>query len=268
MRLSKRFRLPPVARLPLRGVGLLLAVAFAYLVMLPATWLDGLLQSQSKGALAMAGTTGTLWRGEGSLQAILPSGEAVTLAPVAWHIALGELLSLRLHITMNSTQDGKPVLEAVMTPGEIRVPMAKMELPAALLGVLSPTLREADLSGQLSVIANDVRMEGVHSAGGAHVVWQAAGSSLSRVRPLGNYQLVLNGQGGGLDFRLLTLSGPLKLDGSGRWIPNEKTVYHVIATPTDAARKDLAPLLRMMGREISPGVYQLTIDRNMGAVTG
>jgi hypothetical protein len=41
----------------------------------------------------------------------------------------------------------------------------------------------------------------------------------------------------------------------------------VTATPEQSARQDLAPLLRMMGREISPGTYQLTIDQNVQAIT-
>jgi general secretion pathway protein N len=268
MRLAMSQRLRQRLRRPLLGGLLLLALSCAYLVMLPATWFDSLLQSGSQGTLAMTGTKGTLWRGEGSLQALLPSGEVVTLAPVAWDVALAELLSLQLHVTVRSTQDGKPVLDAAMKPGESRIHAARLQLPAALLGVLSPTLRAADLSGQLSLVVNDVRLGGGHATGSAQVLWQAAGSGLSRIRPLGSYQLALNGQGSSLDFRLLTLGGPLNLDGSGQWTPNQKTVYHITATPTEATRKDLAPLLRMLGREISPGSYQLTIDQNVGAVSG
>ncbi len=268
MKLAMSQRMRQTLRHLLQGGLLLLVLSFAYLVMLPATWLDTLLQSGSQGTLAMTGTKGTLWRGEGSLQALLPSGEAVTLAPVAWDIALAELLSLQLHVTVRSTQDGKPVLDAVMKPGESRIHEARLELPAALLGVLSPTLRAVDLSGQLALQVNDVRFDGAQATGKARAVWLAAGSGLSRIRPLGSYQLVLNGQGGGLDFRLMTLVGPLTLDGTGQWIPYQKTDYRITATPTQDTRKDLIPLLRMLGREISPGTYQLTIDQNVRAVSG
>lgn len=268
MRLAISQRMRRMLQRLLQGGLLLLGLSFAYLVMLPATWFDALLQGGSQGTLAMTGTKGTLWRGEGSLQALLPSGEAVSLAPVSWDISVAELLSLRLHVTVRSTRDGKPILDAIMSPGETRIYAARLDLPAALLGVLSPTLRAADLSGQMALMVNDVRLDGVHSTGKAQVVWQAAGSSLSRIRPLGNYQLVLNGQGSGLDFRVLTLGGPLNLDGAGHWIPNQKTDYRITATPTEATRKDLAPLLRMLGREISPGTYLLTIDKNVGAISG
>jgi general secretion pathway protein N len=247
---------------------LLLALFLAYLFMLPATWLDALLQRETRGSFTMTATSGTLWRGEGTLQALLPSGEAVTLAPTSWNIALGELLALRLHVTLRSTQNGSPILDVSLAPGETRIHEAKLDLPAALLGVLSPTLRAASLSGQMALQATDVRLDDGHATGKAHVIWLSAGSELSRVRPLGSYQLELDGQGGGLDFRLNTLGGDLNLAGSGRIQPGKNPDYRITATPVEAKRQELVPLLRMLGREISPGTYLLTIDPNVQAVSG
>jgi general secretion pathway protein N len=245
----------------------ILALLVIYLVLLPATWMDALLQRASQGTLAMTGTMGTMWHGQGSLQALLPTGEAVTLVPVSWNIASAELLGLKLHIIAVSTRDNKPVLNATFGTSETYIQEAKLDLPAALLGVLSPTLRAAELSGQLALHANDVRIGGAHSSGKAVAYWKAAGSSLSRVRPLGNYLLDLTGQGNGLDFHLSTMGGPLTLTGSGGWYPGKRPDINVTATPQEGARQDLAPLLRMMGREISPGTYRLSIDQNVHAIT-
>jgi general secretion pathway protein N len=253
---------------PLLWGGLLLVLCVAYLAMLPATWFDYLLQRESEGTLGMTATHGTLWRGEGTLQALLPNGDVTTLAAVSWKIAIPELLMLRLHVTAQSTQNGSPVLDAMFRPGETRVQTAHLDLPAALLGVLSPTLREANLSGQMAISVNDVHLVGNHATGGAMVMWQDAGSGLTRIRPLGNYQFAVNGQGDGLDFNLVTLGGALLLEGSGRWVPYQKTQYRLTATPQQASRKDLEPMLRMLGREIRPGTYQLTIQQGMGAVSG
>jgi hypothetical protein len=140
-------------------------------------------------------------------------------------------------------------------------------LPAALLGVLSPTLRAAALSGQLALHANDLRFDHNHAAGKAQAYWKAAGSNLSRIRPLGNYLLDLNGRGNGLDFHLTTIGGPLTLTGSGGWSPGKNPDIRITATPVESARQDLTPLLRMLGRETSPGTYQLTIDQNVRAIT-
>jgi len=253
-------------RLPMIGL-LLLALVSTYLLMLPATWMDALLQRASQGTFAMTGTTGTFWRGEGSLQALLPSGEAVTLVPVSWNIGAGELLTLKLHITAQSTRDNKPVLNATLGLGETYIQEAKLELPAALLGVLSPTLRAAVFSGQLALHVNELRFDSSHTAGKAQAYWKGAGSSLSRIRPLGNYLLDLNGKGNGMDFHLSTIGGPLTLTGTGGWIPGKRPDIRVTATPEESARQDLAPLLRMLGHETSPGTYQITIDPNVGVVT-
>ncbi|MGA7179376.1 MAG: type II secretion system protein N [Thiobacillaceae bacterium] len=251
----------------LKAVLLLLLLVLTYLVMLPATWMDALLQRASQGTLAMTGTTGTFWRGEGSLQALLPSGAAVTLVPVSWNIAAGELLALRLHINALSTRDKTPVLNATFGFGETYIQEAKMDLPAELLGVLSPTLRAAALSGQLALQAKDVRFDSSHAAGKMLAYWKAAGSSLSRVRPLGNYLLDLTGQGNGMDFHLTTIGGQLNLTGSGSWRPGTRPDIKVMAKPQESARQDLAPLLRMIGREVSPGTYQLSLDPNVQAIT-
>jgi general secretion pathway protein N len=255
-------------RRALRAGGLLLLLLISYVVMLPATWFDAGLQHWTQGSLAMTGTTGTLWRGEGSLQAILPNGEAVTLAPASWKVALGELLRLRLHVTLRSVQSGNSILDVSLSPGETRIHEAKLELPAALLGVLSPTLRAAALSGQLALQATDVRLDDGQAAGKAKAMWLGAGSDLSRVRPLGSYMLELDGKDGGLDFRLTTLGGDLNLSGTGRLQPGKVPDYRITAVPAEAKRQELAPLLRMLGREVSPGTYQLTIDRNVQAVSG
>lgn len=245
---------------------LLLVLVFTYLVLLPATWIDSLLQGASQGALAMTGTTGTFWRGEGNLQAFLPDGEVVTLVPVKWAIAPAELFALKLHIIAQSTRDSQPVLNATLGFGETYIQQARLELPAALLGVLSPTLRAAALSGQLALQAKELRFDDSHAAGKARAYWKAAGSRLSRVRPLGNYMLDLTGQGSGMDFHLTTLRGPLTLTGTGSWHMGKKPDIRVTATPEASARQELAPLLRMMGREVSPGAYRLTFDQNVQAI--
>jgi hypothetical protein len=246
---------------------LLVALAATYLVMLPATWMDALLQRASQGAFAMTATSGSFWKGEGRLQALLPSGEAVTLVPVSWHVAAAELLALKLHIRAQSARDSKPVLDATLGLDEAHIQEGKLELPAALLGVLSPTLRAAALSGQIALQINDVRFGGSQAAGKAQAYWKAAGSSLSRVRPLGNYLLDLNGAGKGLEFRLSTMGGPLTLNGSGGWIPGKRPDIRITATPEESARQDLAPLLRMLGRQTTPGTYQLSFDPTVGVVT-
>ncbi|HNQ04432.1 MAG TPA: type II secretion system protein N [Thiobacillaceae bacterium] len=253
---------------------ILLAAAFPvaliliYAVMLPATWLDTVLQRGTRNSLVMTATAGTLWRGEGILQALLPNGETATLAPVSWRIALKELLLLRLHLILFSQQNTQPVLDVSLSPGGIHINKARLAVPAAILGVLSPTLQAASLSGQLTLQVDDLRLDRGQVEGKARAIWTSAGSALSRVNPLGSYELDLDGSGAGLDFHLNTLGGVLTLSGSGSWRVDTGGDYQIMATPAESKRQDLAPMLRMLGREISPGTYRLTIDRSVRAVSG
>jgi len=246
---------------------LLVVLGSTYLVLLPATWVDALLQRASRGSLAMTGATGSFWRGEGSLQALLPGGAAVTLTPVRWQVAAAELLALKLHFRAESARDGKPVLDATLTPGGTRIDEVNLELPASLLGVLSPTLREADFSGQILLQVKQVRVARGEAGGSAKAYWKSAGSGLSRIRPLGNYLLDLDGKGDALDFRLSTMGGPLTLAGSGKWRPGKPPEMLVTATPEAGVRQDLAPLLRLLGRDTGQGSYRLTFDQSVGVVT-
>jgi len=247
------------------GLGFLILV-LSTLVFLPASWLDHALHRWSAGSLGVTGSSGTLWRGQGTLQAILPQGEAVTLAPAAWRVDLGELFKLRLHVTVRSSQNNEVLLDTTLAPGSAWVHEAKLDLPAALLGGLSPTLRAAALTGQLAVQAHDLKTGTGQTQGNARVVWTAAGSEISPVHPLGNYQLDLTGQGTGVDFQLTTLGGALNLTGSGRIQPDHAPDYRITAVPNADKRKALAPLLRILGRETGPGTYMLQIDQNVQAV--
>lgn len=251
----------------LLAAALLLILAVTYLVLLPASWMDAALQRASRGSLAMTGTSGSLWRGEGSLQAILPSGEAVTLAPVRWQVAAAELVRLQLHLRMESLRDGSPVLDARLSPGETTVREAKLELPAALLGVLSPTLREAGFSGQIALQVNEVRFGSDGATGRANAFWKDAASSLSRIRPLGSYLVNVNGTGKGLDFNVSTMGGPLALRGTGSWIPGKQPDLAITAMAEEAARQDLNPLLRLIGRQLTPGTYQLSFGQTVGVAS-
>ena len=251
----------------LLAVVLLLVLVSVYLVLLPASWMDAALQRASQGSLAMTGTSGSLWRGEGSLQAVLPSGEAVTLAPVRWHVVPGELLGLKLHLRMESLRDGKPILDGRFGRSEVTVREARLELPAALLGVLSPTLRDAGFSGQIALQVNDLRIGSDGATGRATAFWKDASSSLSRIRPLGSYLVDLNGKGKGLDFNVSTMGGPLALRGTGSWVPGKPPDLAITATAEEGARQELNPLLRLIGRQVAAGTYQLSFGQTVGVAS-
>jgi len=242
------------------------AVLLLMAVLAPATWVDRALQDASQGTLGLGSPRGTLWQGGGELQAILPAGETVTLAPIAWTLSVAELLQGRLHYSVLSERDGKPVLDFTLQSGASAIHDARLDLPAPLLGAVSPTLREAGLGGRIAVRANGLSFDGRHGSGKAELIWSDAASSLTPVRPLGNYRLELTGQEGGVAFRLSTLDGVLALAGEGVWLPGQQVTFKGTANPAAEKLQDLAPLLRILGRETGPGSYQLLLDPNVKAL--
>lgn len=241
----------------------LLLLLGAMLLKAPATWLDHGLQQASRGALGLADGEGSLWRGQGNLQAILPSGDVGNLARVAWHLEPSALLRGGLRLVMTRESDGTPVIDIFVAPSGWTLHRLHGEVPASLLGAFSTTMRDLGLSGRLTFDLRDVGMAGGQVRGDGFVVWSAAGSNLTRLHPLGDYRLELRGLGPTLDYRLTTLGGKLRLSGEGGWRPGANPSFRGEAVPASEHRAELAPLLRILGRENGAG-YTLVLDANMG----
>ena len=90
-------------------------------------------------------------------------------------------------------------------------------MPASVLGLGVPKLAPLGLTGD--VLIHVVRLTLAREAidGTATLEWRAAGSSLTTVSPLGDYELRLDGEGTMVHAYLRTIEGPLRLDGKGSW---------------------------------------------------
>jgi len=242
----------------------ILAFLIILLALAPATWLDAGLQRHSQGLVGLAEAKGSLWRGSGVIQAILPSGQVETLEAVHWTLEPGALLTARLHLSMLADRDGKPVLDATLAPGSLGIAERRLTAPAALLGALSPTLRAAELTGLIMLRASGVRIDDQATTGSGDLLWRDAGSSLTPVYPLGNYMMTLRGAGRGLDFNLASMGGALALSGSGQWRPGSPLALKATATPAPDQAKQLTPLLRIIGKHNGDGSYQLMLSGTAG----
>lgn len=241
-----------------------LAFLTTLLVLAPATWLDLALRRGTDDALLLADAKGSVWRGSGVVQAILPSGRVETLEPVRWTIDPWQLPTARLHISMVSERDGKPVLDATLSPSGIGIAELRLEAPAELLGVMSSTLRAAGTTGRLSLRASGVRVDDRESSGKGNLYWSDAGSTLTKVHPLGSYMVDIRAAGRGLDFTLTTQNGALHLTGGGKWQPDAPLSFMAMAIPMPDKAKQLAPLLRIIGKETGGDRYEIMLGGNTG----
>lgn len=254
----------------MRWLAGLFAVALVCLMLLwrlPATWLDHGLQHASRGGLAVADARGSVWRGEGSLQAILPEGEAVTLASVVWHLDASALARGALRYVVHRRGESHPMLDAEVSTRGWRVYALDAQLPASLLGVFSGTLARLEVAGTLHVRMTDVSREAGDWRGMGTVDWRDAASGVSSLRPLGDYHIDVVGKGERVEYRLGSRGGKLELRGAGAWRPGAAPDFRGEAIPAPEHRADLAPLLRMIGKDTGAGAYALVLDASTGLGT-
>lgn len=254
----------------LAGFGVFSVVLIcAGIYLVPATWLDSTLQRESGGVLSLGDPNGRVWDGSGVLQALLPGGEAMTIDRVGWTVASRELLFGRIRFSLVSLRTGKPIADATLGVSGLTVHSAQLELPASLLGTLTPTLREAAMSGQLVLKLRDFLLADKRAGGTAEIYWNDAASGLVPISPLGNYQIEINGNESGLACRIATLNeAALKLAGTCRQSASQPFSIDATAEPAPRYRLELAPLLRVIGKEIHPGIYQLQVDPSIGVDPG
>lgn len=241
----------------------------AEIYLMPATWLDSALQRESRGVLSLGDPKGRVWEGSGVLQALLPGGEAMTIDRVTWTVASRELLFGRIRFGLISVRTGKSIADATLGVSGLTVHSGQLELPASLLGTLTPTLRETALSGQLVLKFRDFHLADKHAGGTAEITWNDAASGLVPISPLGNYQIEVKGNESGLGCRISTLNeAALKLAGKCQQSAGQPFSIDATAEPAPRYRRELAPLLRVIGKEIRPGIYQLQVDPSIGVDPG
>jgi general secretion pathway protein N len=120
------------------------------------------------------------------------------------------------------------------------------ELPAAALAALGAPFNTVRPGGVLELRWSDFDLRGGALAGELQIDWRAAQSALSTVAPLGDYRLSVSGAGDGARLRLDTLSGPLRLEGSGS-LRDGRVRFNGIASVQPEMRAALNGLLGVLG---------------------
>lgn len=195
------------------GVVLVLVACAAALFVLPARWLMAVIPAQSP--VAIVDAHGTLWQGSATLAVGAPDNRRALPEPISWAFqwAGGPRLVAR-HVWMRN--------ELVLSPSwrGLRLSGQTLQLPAQALVSLHSMFNTLDPGGEL-LISWPERIFGL---GGPErgerlleVQWRHASAGLSRVRPLGAYQLTaIQGEGGQVDLNLVTREGPLLMRAQGK----------------------------------------------------
>lgn len=235
------------------GIG---AYAVALIATVPATLVDAGLQRASDGRLHLAEAQGTLWSGAGQLEIRAAGGHTGLAKRLAWRLRPGALLRARLAYEVELAPGGRP-FPVTISWSRIEIAHADISLPAAALGLGVPKLAPLELTGEVRLQVPSLSIGRSATQGSATLQWRDAGSALSPVSPLGDYELRLEGKGPVVRITLHTLRGPLQLDGQGSWSNGHRPAFLAIAHLPPQFQQRLAPFLRLIAVERGDGSFEL-----------
>lgn len=227
----------------------------ALLITAPATLLDSSLQDASDGRLRLADAQGTLWSGTAQFEIRDADGRTGLAKHLAWHVRPWEALRARLVYEVE-LDPGMPAFLATIFWSRIELRNADISFSAEVLSLV-PKLAPLELTGDMNLQIPILSIGRNNTAGSATLKWRVAGSLLSPVSPLGDYQLQLEGKGRELGITLKTLQGPLQLNGQGSWTGGRKPLFLATAHMSSAYQPRLAPFLRLIAVERSDGSFEL-----------
>jgi general secretion pathway protein N len=144
--------------------------------------------------------------------------------------------------------------------GRINIDKLHVTLPASIMAVGAPQLGPYQLQGTLEAGSEHLALDAGGMSGQITVDWLRAASGLSEIRPLGDYRIMLQGNGAAVDAQLSTLSGKLQLAGKGGFDAASGMRFTGTAQAADGtAEPELDELLHHIGPEIRPGVFTLAL---------
>jgi len=234
------------------------AFAAALVVLAPATLIDGRLQNASDGRLRLAEARGSLWSGAGWIEIRDADGRAGVARRLAWRVLPESLLRGGLVAEVELDQATKP-FPVTISFSRIEIANAGINLPAAALGLGMPRLAPFRLSGDVLVNIQHLSLERGRMDGDATLQWRTAGSALTPISPLGEYEVRFKAVGSGAQAVLRTLEGPLQLDGQGNWSNDAPPRFLVTARIPAPQQEQLSPLFRLIAVERGAGTFELQL---------
>ncbi len=246
-----------MSRWQLIGLGFA-AYALGLIATAPATLIDASLEQASTGGLRLAEASGTLWSGSGQIEMRDANRRTGIAKSIVWRIRPAYLLrgQLRYEVALDNATKRFPV---TVSRSRIEVADADINLPAAALGLGVPKLAPLGLTGDMLLHIARLAFGRGSVQGNATLQWHGAGSAYTKVSPLGDYELRLEGDGARVQASLRTLQGPLQLDGRGSWASGRNPEFQGNARVPPQHMQQLAPLLRMIAIERGDGRFDLIL---------
>ncbi len=237
----------------------LFVYAVAVITAAPATLIDAGLRQASHGRLRLAEAQGTLWSGSGQIEVRDMGGRTGVAKRLAWRVVPQSLLRGHLVCEVGLDQSAKR-FPVTISLSRIEIANAEIDLPAAVLGLGVPKLAPLGLTGDVLLHVASLTIERKEMQGNATLQWRNAGSVLTPISPLGDYELRLDGEGATVHAYLRTIQGPLRIDGEGSWANGNRPVFLATARVPAQHQQQLAPLLRLIAVERGEGNFELRLN--------
>jgi len=186
------------------------AYAAALVALAPATLADALLERASGGRLRLAGAEGSLWTGSGWIEIRDAQGRAGIARRLAWRVERGSFLRGSVAAQVELDRAAAP-FAVTFSLSRIELAHVGIPLPAAALGLGMPRLAPLRLTGEVLLEIPHLALERGSMDGAARLQWRAAGSALTSISPLGDYEVHFEAAGPTVRAALSTLNGPLRV---------------------------------------------------------
>ena len=225
----------------------------------PATLVDSGLQRASDGRLRLAEAQGTLWSGSGQIEVRDSGGRTGVAKSLAWRFLPQSLLHGHLVCEVELDQSARR-FPVTISLSRIELANADVSLPATVLGLGVPKLAPLGLTGNVLLHIASLTIERKAMQGNATLQWRDAGSVLTPISPLGDYELRLDGEGATVHAYLRTIQGPLRLEGKGSWANGNHPVFLATAQVASQHQQQLGPLLRLIAVDRGEGSFELRLN--------
>ena len=240
------------------AVAAVLALAAALAAFAPAALLNTYLQQETNGALRLAATTGTIWRGQGQL------GDAAGTwaVPLGWDVAPLALLRGELEFALIPPSGVDSPRGRVRLHGEtVELQDTVVVIPARALQPLFARVPGLSLQGDITATANQFTWLPKSAAGRIVANWRNANlKAMGISAALGEVTIDASsttpGAADGLLARVQNAGGDLRVAGDLR-LTGGPLAGDLTLQPTATASTDLQRALRLLGAPDASGAVRV-----------
>jgi len=228
----------------------------------PASLLAWMLAFATKNAIALEHPQGSVWHGHAAALVVkLPSGSTHRFERLHWESLAARLLlgefAARVHFDGPRLRGSGNV---TLCRDGLRFSAAHFRLPASSLATYWPAISATGLRGEIALRSDHLELVDARPGGKAVIVWRDAGTVLSSVSAIGEYEALVTSNGARVEFRIETRGGPLRVEGHGDW-SSQGLAFEGTARAAPEYRTQLADVLQFVGPERGFGIHQINLRR-------